>query len=74
MKKIIWTESKTLPLSLTARTEIFPDAGVMAGLREKDMQQIADWVNETGIGRRTSFDTFKFRSSTDMSIFLLHWK
>jgi hypothetical protein len=72
MKKIIWTEN--LPLSLTARTEIFPDAGVMAGLREKDMQQIADWVNETGIGRRTSFDTFKFRSRTDMSIFLLHWK
>lgn len=72
MKKIIWTEY--LPLSLTARTEIFPDAGVMAGLREKDMQQIADWVNETGIGRRTSFDTFKFRSHTDMSMFLLHWK
>lgn len=71
--KIIWTKSKTVPLSLTARTEIFPDAGVMAGLREKDMQQIADWVNETGIGRRTSFDTFKFRSRTDMSIFLLHW-
>jgi hypothetical protein len=71
--KIIWTESKTVPLSLTARTEIFPDAGVMAGLREKDMQQIADWVNETSIGRRTSFDTFKFRSRTDMSMFLLRW-
>ena len=71
--KIIWTESKTVPLSLTARTEIFPDAGVMAGLREKDMQQIADWVKETGIGKRTSFDTFAFRNKADMSMFLLQW-
>jgi hypothetical protein len=73
MKKIIWTESKTLPLSLTASAETFPPPGVMVGLREKDMQVIADWVNETGIGKRTSFDTFRFRSRTDMSMFLLRW-
>ncbi len=73
MKKIIWTESKTLPLSLTARTETFPPPGVMAGISEKDMQDIANWVNETGIGKRTSFDTFRFRSRTDMSMFLLRW-
>ena len=73
MKKILWTESKTLPLSLTASTETFPPPGVMAGLREKDMQVIADWVKETGIGKRTSFDTFRFRSRTDMSMFLLRW-
>jgi hypothetical protein len=73
MKKIIWSESKTLPLSLTARTETFPPPGVMAGLSEKDMQVIADWVKETGIGKRTSFDTFKFRNRADMSMFLVRW-
>lgn len=72
MKKIIWTEN--LPLSLTARTEIFPPAGVMAGISDDDMFPIAKWVNETGIGRRTSFDTFKFRNRADMAMFLLHWK
>jgi len=72
MKKIIWTEN--LPLSLTARTEIFPPAGVMAGISDADMFPIAKWVNETGIGRRTSFDTFKFRNRADMAMFLLHWK
>jgi hypothetical protein len=78
MKKISWTEN--LPLSLTARTEIFPAAGVnelrsvyMAGISDADMFPIAKWVNETGIGRRTSFDTFKFRNRADMAMFLLHW-
>ena len=73
MKKIIWVETAT-PLTLSARTEIFPPAGVMAGISDADMFPIAKWVNETGIGRRTSFDTFKFRNRADMAMFLLHWK
>ncbi len=71
MKKIIWTEN--LPLSLTARTEIFPAVGVMAGISDADMFPIAKWVNETGIGRRTSFDTFKFRNRADMAMFMMRW-
>ena len=73
MKKIIWVETAT-PLTLSARTEISPPAGVMAGISDADMFPIAKWVNETGIGRRTSFDTFKFRNRADMAMFLLHWK
>jgi hypothetical protein len=45
----------------------------MAGISDADMFPIAKWVNETGIGRRTSFDTFKFRNRADMAMFLLHW-
>ena len=72
MKKIIWVETTT-PLTLSARTEIFPPAGVMAGISDADMFPIAKWVNETGIGRRTSFDTVQFRSETETSMFLLRW-
>jgi hypothetical protein len=72
MKKIIWVETAT-PLTLSARTEIFPPAGVMAGISDADMFPIAKWVKETGCGRRTSFDTVQFRSETEMSMFLLRW-
>ena len=71
MKKIKWVET-AIPLTLSAIAEVMP-RGYETGISDKDMQPIADWLNETKCGKRTSFDTVKFRNKTEMSMFLLRW-
>jgi hypothetical protein len=74
-KKIVWVESK--PFTLTAGSNNFHSAritrDVIFGLTESDMDPIQTWCEQTGIGKRTSFDTFRFRNQADMSLFLLRW-
>jgi hypothetical protein len=72
MSKIIWTESKTLALTGSVYIRKL-SGGYYESPAERDMDLVHEWVRETGIGKRTSFDTFKFRSRADMSLFLLHW-
>lgn len=75
MKKITWAESKTIPLALTGSVYVRKmSGGYYESPPEFELDQIAAWVKETGVGRRTSFDTFKFRNHADMSMFLLRWK
>lgn len=71
MNKIIWIDTDD-PLVLSARAQIMP-RGYETGISERDMEPIADWVKETGCGKRTSFDTIKFKNKADMSMFLLRW-
>jgi len=68
MKNIIWEPGLgfafTRPFTLRATGRRFG---------EGDIDPIQAWCQETGIGKRTSFDTFAFRNETDMSMFLLQW-
>ena len=67
MKNIIWEPGPptfTRPLTLRATGK---------GLSEGDIDPIQAWCQETGIGKRTSFDTFAFQSKADISMFLLRW-
>jgi hypothetical protein len=37
------------------------------------LDKIGQWCYEHKCGRRTSYDTFKFRNEKDMTAFLLKW-
>jgi hypothetical protein len=37
------------------------------------LDQVGQWCYENHCGRRTSYDTFKFRNEKDMTAFLLKW-
>jgi len=74
--RITWVESK--PLRLTARIaqRCKPRSAPLKqfyGLTEGDLDPVHEWCKETNIGRRTGFDTFRFRNKTEMSLFLLRW-
>jgi hypothetical protein len=43
------------------------------GLKEEDMDPIQEWSNETGCGKRMSFDLWKFKSKKEITMFLLRW-
>lgn len=42
-------------------------------LQERDMDPIQAWCDAHNCGRRTSFDTFKFRNKKEITMFLLKW-
>jgi hypothetical protein len=37
------------------------------------LDQIGEWCYENRCGRRTSYDTFKFRNEKEITAFLLKW-
>ena len=43
------------------------------GLEEEDLAPIHQWSNQTGCGKRTSFDVWKFRDEQQMMMFRLRW-
>jgi hypothetical protein len=45
----------------------------LGGLTEQDMDPIQEWCTECKCGIRTSFDTFKFKNSKQITMFLLKW-
>ena len=66
MSRIKWTQGPpTFTRPLTLRADF--------NASESDIDPIQAWCQETGIGKRTSFDTFAFSSKADMSMFLLRW-
>lgn len=42
-------------------------------LREEDLIPVQQWCEETGCGRRMSFDTFRFKRREDITLFLMKW-
>ena len=70
-KKIKWVRSEGR-LRLAARAEIQP-RGWEVGLTESEMNAVHAWCEDHHCGRRTSFDTFQFRSKKEMTMFLLRW-
>jgi hypothetical protein len=43
------------------------------GYTQNALDKIGQWCYENHFGRRTSYDTFKFRNEKDMTAFLLKW-
>ena len=43
------------------------------GYMELSLDKVGEWCYENRCGRRTSYDTFKFRNEKDMTAFLLKW-
>jgi hypothetical protein len=70
-KKIKWVQSEGR-LRLAARAELLP-RGWEVGLTEAEMDAVHEWCREHNCGKRTSFDTFQFRSKKEMTMFLLKW-
>ena len=70
-KKIKWIQSEGR-LRLAARAEIQP-RGWEVGLTQAEMDAVHEWCEQHHCGRRTSFDTFQFKSKKEMTMFLLRW-
>jgi hypothetical protein len=69
--KIVW---QRLPGHyLRARCEYPYGAVTTTGLRDTDMDPVQDWCVANKCGRRTAFDTFKFRDERELAFFLLKW-
>ena len=65
---------KELPgLKLQAYVDEIQPRGFERGLRESDMDPIQAWSKEYNCGLRLSFNVWKFRKKSDITIFLLKW-
>jgi hypothetical protein len=65
---------KRLPgFKLQAYIDEVGPRGFETGLRASDMEPIHDWCAEVGIGIRTSFNMWKFKTPEEMTAFLLKW-
>lgn len=75
-KQLYWVETATKN-SLSARLEILtPDNSPVPffiGVSEKHMDPIQEWCEQNNCGIRTSFDTFKFKNKSEITMFLLRW-
>ena len=72
MKKpnIKWVQET--PLVYRATLPTMP-RGFERGLIESDLDPVQAWCMEHKCGRRTSFDTFKFKKPAEVAMFLLRW-
>ena len=43
------------------------------GLEEDDLKPIQEWSGQTGCGKRTSFDVWRFDTEADLAMFRLRW-
>jgi len=43
------------------------------GLEEEDLNPIQEWCNNTGCGKRTSFDVWRFEKESELAMFRLRW-
>jgi len=66
-----WSESG-LNLKLIAEMDWEDGTGVHAP-DQHVVERIAEWCYNNRCGRRTSYDTFKFRSRKQITLFLLRW-
>ena len=67
--KIKWNQKG---MDLVAEIPVAP-RGFETFLREEDLVPIQQWCYETKCGKRTSFDTFRFKRKEDITAFLLRW-
>jgi len=69
--RIVWEKRG---LKLRATVPISPHGRPMYGiLRESAMDPIQEWSDTHKCGVRTSFDTFKFYTEEEITLFLLVW-
>lgn len=69
--KIFWVTTDRRN-TVTARTRVMP-RGLEIGVSETDMDPIQKWCEDHNCGRRTSFDTFRFKNKAQITMFLLKW-
>lgn len=43
------------------------------GLKEQDLIPVQEWTERNNCGVRMSFDTWRFRDDTEITMFLLKW-
>lgn len=43
------------------------------GLEDADLEPIQEWSTQTGCGKRTSFDVWRFNTEAELSMFRLRW-
>jgi hypothetical protein len=71
LKNLYWVDTSRRN-SVSARIKVQP-RGHEVGITDRDMEEIAQWCEEHNCGRRTSFDTFQFRTLAQKTMFLLKW-
>jgi hypothetical protein len=71
--KIVWERDAAYPLIVIARIAYDHGPVTQTGLREHNLEPIQLWCMHNRCGKRTSFDTFKFRNEAELSMFLLKW-
>ena len=76
MNRFYWVETARR-CSLSARTLVETQDGEYhyypTGMSEEDMVSIQEWCVQNNCGKRTSFDTFQFKTKAQMTMFLLKW-
>lgn len=68
--KIIWHQLPGRKLKATWEPRA---RGFEIGLKEKDMDPIQTWCQQTNCGKRLSFDTWIFKTDAHVTMFLLRW-
>lgn len=43
------------------------------GLEDADLEPIQEWSKQTGCGKRTSFDVWRFNTEAELAMFRLKW-
>ena len=71
--KIVWERDAAYPLIIVARIAYDHGPITQTGLREHNLEPIQLWCMHNRCGRRTSFNTFKFRNEAELSMFFLKW-
>jgi hypothetical protein len=71
--KLVWERDAAYPLIVIARIAYEHGAVTPTGLRDTHLDPVQDWCVQNRCGRRTSFDTFKFRNEEELVMFLLKW-
>lgn len=71
MRKLFWINTARKNC-LSARVRVGP-RGFEIGINESDIDPIQEWCEEHHCGTRISFDTFKFKSKKEITMFLLKW-
>jgi len=74
-KQIFWIDTaKRFELSARMKVNSYEsDKFFVTGLSEEDIDPIQSWCEKHNCGRRTSFDTFRFKNKKEITMFLLKW-
>ena len=70
--KIYWKQMSGLRLR-ALYVQVSGVENCQRGLSDSDLTPVHQWCINAGTGHRESFDTFKFKSESDLMIFLLRW-
>jgi len=69
-RKILWVKEENRVYRATL--DVMPQ-GFEQGLSEDDLDPIQIWCELHRCGRRTSFNTFKFKNEKEVMMFMLKW-